>query len=173
MNNPSPPRRGPHRLAFAIVGSLIVGFLLPLVFVLVPAGGTGEGRVTGAALLGWGIGWAMLAGLSIRFTREPQRWAFVPAVALGVPGLILVALAPGDRAMEALAWLWPVPVLVLAAWLLLRARRNVPGASRRLLYPVIAVLALLAVGGGAERLVEAVESGRSPADGELVEPSPT
>ncbi len=43
--------------------------------------------MTGAALLGWGIGWALIALLSLRFTDEPQRWALVPAGILGVTGL--------------------------------------------------------------------------------------
>ena len=71
--------------------------------------------------------------------------------------------------MDLLAWVWPVPVLVLAVWLILRVRRDVPGRSRWLLYPVVGVLALLAVGGAVETVIEATDGGRSADGGELVD----
>ena len=71
--------------------------------------------------------------------------------------------------MDLLAWVWPVPVLVLAVWLILRVRRDVQGRSRWLLYPVVGVLALLAVGGAVETVIEATDGGRSADGGELVD----
>jgi hypothetical protein len=143
--------RLPRRRQFLVVTvSLIVGFLLPIVLALGPAAGGGESRMTGAALLGWGIGWALIAALSIRFTDSRQRWALVPAVTLGVTGVALIAFAAGAGVMDVLAWVWPVAVLVLAVWIIQRVRRDVQGRSRWLLYPVVGVLALLAVGGAAE-----------------------
>ena len=163
-------RRTPSRRLFPVVAaSLIVGFLLPIVLALGPASGGGESRMTGAALLGWGIGWALIAFLSIRFTDQPQRWALVPAGILGVTGIALIAFAPGATVMDLLAWVWPVPVLVLAVWLILRVRRDVQGRSRWLLYPVVGVLALLAVGGAVETVIEATDGGRSAVGGELVD----
>ncbi len=162
-------RRSPsHRLFPMVAASLIVGFLLPVILALGPASGGGESRMTGAALLGWGIGWALLAALTIRFTDRPQRWALVPAGILGVTGLALIAFAPGAPVMDLLAWVWPVPVLLLAAWLTLRVRRDVEGRSRWLLYPVVGVLALLAVGGAVETVIEATDGSASLASGKLV-----
>ena len=162
--------RTPSRRLFLVVaGSLVVGFLLPIVLALGPAAGGGESRMTGAGLLGWGIGWALIALLSIRYTDQPQRWALVPAGILGVTGIALIAFAPGMPRMNLLAWLWPVPVLLLAVWLAIRVRRNVQGRTRWLLYPVVGVLALLAVGGAVETVIEASEGGRSADGGELVD----
>jgi pimeloyl-ACP methyl ester carboxylesterase len=48
-------------------------------------------------------------------------------------------------------------------------RREVPGRSRWLLYPVVGVLALLAVGGTVETVTEATDGGRSAVGGELVD----
>ncbi len=156
-------------LLLAVATSLIVGFLLPVVLALGPAAGGGESRMTGAALLGWGIGWALIALLSTRFTDRPQRWALVPAGILGVTGIALIAFAPGATVMDQLAWVWPVPVLVLGMWLILRVRRDVQGRSRWLLFPVVGVLALLAVGGAAETVIEATDGGRTADGGELVD----
>ncbi len=158
-----------HRLFPLVAASLILGFLLPVVLALGPASGGGESRMTGAALLGWGIGWTLIALLSIRYTDQPQRWAVVPAGSLGVTGIALIAFAPGAPVMDLLAWVWPVPVFVLAAWLILRVRRNVPGRSRCLLYPVVGVLALLAVGAAMEKVTDATDGGRSVVGGELVD----
>lgn len=163
-------RRSPsHRLFPMVAASLIVGFLLPVILALGPASGGGESRMTGAALLGWGIGWALIAVLSIRYTDQEQRWAFVPAVTLGTTGMALITFAPGAKVMDLLAWVWPVPVLLLAAWLILRVRRDVSGQSRWLLYPVVGVLALLAVGGAVETVIEVTDGGRSAIGGELVD----
>ena len=162
--------RTPSRRFFpAVAASLVAGLLLPLVLALGPAVGGGESRATGAVLLGWGIGWALLAVLSSRFTDRPQRWALVPAGILGVTGFALIALAPGAQVMDLLAWVWPIPVLALAAWLLQRVRRDVPGRSRWLLYPVVGALAMLAVGGAMETVIEATDGGAASAAGELVD----
>jgi pimeloyl-ACP methyl ester carboxylesterase len=163
-------RRTPSRRLFPVVaGSLVAGFLLPFVLALGPATGGGESRMTGAGLLGWGIGWALIAILARRFTDQREPWALVPAVVLGASGLALIVLAPGTRVLDVLAWVWPAPVLVLAAWLVLRVRRDVPGRSRWLLYPVVAALAMLAVGGAAETVMQANDRGASLTDGELVD----
>ena len=157
-----------HRLFPLVAASLIVGFLLPVLLALGPASGGGESRMTGAALLGWGIGWALIALLSIRLTDRPQRWALVPAGILGLTGIALIAVAPGATVMDVLAWVWPVPVLVLAVWLIVRVRRDVQGRSRWLLYPVVGVLALLAVGGALETVIESTDDGASLTGGKLI-----
>jgi pimeloyl-ACP methyl ester carboxylesterase len=166
LNARRPPTR---RHVFVVAASLVVGFLFPVVLALGPAAGGGESRMTGAALLGWGIGWALIAILSIRFTDQPHRWALVPAGILGVTGIALIAVAPGAAVMDLLAWVWPVPILVLAIWLILRVRRDVQGRSRWLLYPVVGVLALLAVGGAVETVIEATDGGRTAIGGELID----
>lgn len=169
MTAPNPSRSPSHRLLPIVAVSLTVGFVLPVLLALGPASGGGESRMAGAALLGWGIGWGLIASLSIRLTPQGQRWARVPAAIFGVTGSALIALAPGAPVMDLLAWVWPVPLLVLAAWLALRVRRGVTGRSRWLLYPVLGVLALLAVGGALEAVVEATDDSRSTAGGELVD----
>ncbi len=169
MTSSNEQRKSSRALFPLVFASLTAGFLLPLVLALGPASGGGESRMTGAALAGWGIGWALIALLSIRFTNEPQRWALVPAGILGVTGIALIAFAPGAGVMDMLAWVWPVAVLVLAVWVVQRVRREVQGRSRWLLYPVAGVLALLAVGGATERVVEAADGAPSTAGGELVD----
>jgi pimeloyl-ACP methyl ester carboxylesterase len=140
------PRRGPIR--WIVATSLGVGLVAALVLVLVVFAGAREHVVTGSALLGFALGWALLAILSIRLTTQPQRWAFVPAAGMAATGLGLLVLAPGDGGLTAAGWVWPAVLLALAVWMAVRIRRDLAaGCGRRLLFPVVVVMAVAAVGG--------------------------
>ena len=43
-------------------------------------------ELTGAVLCGFALGWAILGALSLRFTDQPQRWAWTPAVVMASVG---------------------------------------------------------------------------------------
>jgi pimeloyl-ACP methyl ester carboxylesterase len=129
-------------------------------------GGAPEHVVTGSALLALALGWALLAVLSSRWTPWPQRWALVPAVAMAVVGAGLLLLAPGDAALTAAGWIWPPLLLALAGWCAVRARRSMPGRARIwVLYPVLAALAVGALGGGYETVRLALDRSAYPAPG--------
>jgi pimeloyl-ACP methyl ester carboxylesterase len=143
------PRRGPIRRIIA--ASLVTGAVLAAVLPLLVFAGAREPVITGAALLGFAAGWALLAVLSARMTDQPQRWAWVPAAGLGATGLGLLIVTPDDRVLTAAGWAWPPLLLALAAWTVLRIRRSlVAGSGRWLLYPVVALMAAAAVGGAVE-----------------------
>jgi len=99
LSDPPPradPTGGPHRrpgrrrIGPIVAGSLVTGFVAAAAFVAAPFVGTRENVVTGAALLGFALGWALLAVMSIWRSDQPQRWAFVPAVFKAVAGVVLV-----------------------------------------------------------------------------------
>jgi pimeloyl-ACP methyl ester carboxylesterase len=159
-------RRGPLR--WVIAGSLVTGAVLAAVLPLVVFAGAPEPVITGSALLGFAAGWAVLAALSARVTDQPQRWAWVPAAALGATGLALLVLTPDDRVLTAAGWVWPPLLLALAAWTLLRIRRTL-AAGRWLLYPVVAVMAAAAVGGAVETVGLAQDQHASAMPGRLVD----
>jgi peptidoglycan/LPS O-acetylase OafA/YrhL len=87
------PRRGP--IGWIVAGSLVVGAAAAAVLVWFAFAGAREHVITGAALLGFALGWALLALMSARWTRQPQRWALVPAAVLAVISVALLLLAPG------------------------------------------------------------------------------
>jgi pimeloyl-ACP methyl ester carboxylesterase len=145
------PRTGPIRSVIA--GSLFTGLVLAAVLTLVVFGSGSEAVITGSALLGFAAGWALLAVLSNRMTSQPQRWAWVPAAALGATGVGLLVTAPDDGALTAAGWVWPPLLLALAVWMGIRVRRSLAaGSGRWLLYPVVAVTAAAAVGGAVETI---------------------
>jgi pimeloyl-ACP methyl ester carboxylesterase len=162
------PARG-RRVALIIAGSLLAGFVAAIVLVVGPMAGGAEPRITGSVLLAFGLGWGLIAGLSIRYTDQPQRWALVPAALMGIVGLALILLQPSQGVMDAISWIWPPVLLALAVWIVIQTRRAPLGRSRWLLYPVVVVLGLFAIGGGLETILEAVDRGAHPMTGQLVD----
>ena len=70
------PPRGKGR---TIVASLVADVVAALLLVLVVFPGATEATTTGVVLLTFRFGWALMAFLTVRRTRQPQRWAHVPA----------------------------------------------------------------------------------------------
>ena len=166
---PTPPRPEPTgRIGWIVAGSLATGLLIGLLLVAAPFVPPQEGAVTGALLCGFAVGWAMVAVLSARFTAQPQRWAAALAAFMALGGLALIGFGPPAR--EVLSAIWPPALLVMVAWVLVRARRRLPGPTRhRLLYPVLALLALASIGGGYETAAEAADAAAHPPPGQLID----
>jgi pimeloyl-ACP methyl ester carboxylesterase len=149
------PRRRP---AVVVAGSLFAGLAAAVALVAGPLAGGREAVITGGLLLGFAAGWALLAVLSVRYTDRPQRWAAVPAAAMGITAAGLIAVAPGASTLSTLGWVWPPVLLVLVTWMIVRARRRPAGRLQPwLLYPIFAALALTAIGGGYETLANATD----------------
>ena len=115
-------------IGWIVAGSLATGLAAALLLVATPFIPAEENAITGAVLCGFALGWAMLAVLSVRFTDQPQRWAAAPAALMGLGGLLLVGF--GSSVREVLDWVWPPVMLASAIWMIIRARRQLPGRSR-------------------------------------------
>jgi pimeloyl-ACP methyl ester carboxylesterase len=166
QSRPAPGPRG--HIGWIVAGSLATGLVAALLLVAAPFIPAEEGRLTGAILCGFAVGWAMLAVLSVRFTDQPQRWAAAPALVMGLGGLLLVAF--GSRVQGMLSWVWPPVLLALVVWMIVQAHRHLRSPSRRwLIYPVIAILAVASVGGGYETVREAMDGVAHPMPGQLID----
>jgi hypothetical protein len=161
-----PTRRG--RIGLIVAGSLAAGLVAALILVAAPFIAAEENVLTGAVLLGFAIGWALLAGLSVRFTDQPQRWAAAPAAFMALVGL---ALLSGSAAVHGLlSWVWPPVLFALVVWMMVKVRRQVRSRSARwLIYPVLAVLAIASAGGGYQTVRESLEAKAYPPPGQLVD----
>jgi pimeloyl-ACP methyl ester carboxylesterase len=168
-NRPSHPDRGPRgHIGWIVAGSLATGLVAAVLLAAAPFIPAQEPAVTGAVLCGFALGWAMFAVLSVRFTDQPQRWAAAPALFMAVGGLLLVIF--GSPVDQVLNWVWPPGMLVLAVWMLVRVHRQLRSrAGRWLLYPVIALLALAAIGGGYQTLGAAADAKAYPMPGQLID----
>jgi len=118
-------------------------------------------------LLAVALGWGLLAVLSIRFSDQPQRWAFVPAVFLALAGLVSLSGVPALQAT--FGWIWPPVLFALVVWMFLRVRTIRSRGGRWLLYPVLAVLLVSSVGGGYETVRESLDAKAYPVPGQLID----
>ena len=132
----------------AILISIVVGAVLAVAFLLMTAQDGSEPMVTGSVLVAFGLGWALMAYLTGRFSAQPQRWMYVPAASLAGVGLLLALTQPGPSTMDLLGWVWPVALAVLGVWMFIQLRRELRGAGRFLVGGLIVVLLLIAVAGG-------------------------
>jgi pimeloyl-ACP methyl ester carboxylesterase len=150
-----------------IAGTLLGGAVGAAALSLGVFAGATEATITGSVLLAFGAGWGAMAALSAR-AAEPQRWASVPAVAMSAAGLGLLAFRPGDSTLSTMSWVWPVLMLALVVWMSRRIRRST-GSGRRLLTPVVAVLALASLGATYQNVAAARDAHDNPAPGRMVE----
>ena len=150
-----------------IVASVVAGAVAALVLALVVFAGGTEATITGALLLGFGFGWALMAALTVRRTRQPQRWAIVPAVAMGATGTALVVFTPGNQTMTALNWVWPPLMVALTGWIFVQTRRSLTGKARWVLTSVIAVLALASIGATYDNIARTGDQATFAAPGKL------
>src|ERR1044072_7459146 len=95
-------------IGLVVLGSIATGLAVGLLLVLGVFAGGSEPQIIGSALLGLGIGFALLAFASTRRTSQPQQWALVPGAATALVGVSLLTLAPGERFLDLAGWVWPV-----------------------------------------------------------------
>jgi len=149
--------------------SMAAGLIVAVVLVAMPfIPAAREDVLTGVVLLAFALGWALLAVLSTRFSDQPQRWAAAPAMFMAVAGLISLS---GSAAVQAgFSWVWPPVLFGLVVWMFLRVRRQLRSRiGRWLLYPVLAVLMIAAVGGGYQTVRESLDAKAYPPPGQLID----
>jgi pimeloyl-ACP methyl ester carboxylesterase len=156
------------RIGLIVALSMAAGLIAAVVLVAMPLIPATENVLTGVVLLAFALGWALLAVLSTRFSDQPQRWAAVPATFMAVAGLVSLS---GSAAVQAgFSWVWPPVLFGLVVWMFLRVRHDMrSGIGRWLLYPVLAVLMIAAVGGGYETVRESLDSRAYPPPGQLID----
>jgi pimeloyl-ACP methyl ester carboxylesterase len=165
---PASRPRGGARIGWIVAGSLVIGLVAALLLPFAPFIPAEESAVTGGVLCGFALGWAMLAVLSVRFTDQPQRWAAVPALFMALGGVLLIAF--GSTVHRVLDWVWPPALLALAIWMFVCVRRQRRSRiGRWLLYPVIGLLALAAIGGGYATVGAAADARAYPMAGQLID----
>ena len=153
-------------IGLVVLASIAAGLVLGLVLVLAVFAGADEPRITGSALVALGAGFALLAIASAHFTNRPQAWALVPGLTTMLAGVV-VALMPMGRAFDITGWVWPPLLAALVVSSVRGARRSLANRSRRaLLYPALAILSLIAVGGAAGTIMAATSSNPVPTSGD-------
>ena len=156
------------RIGLIVALSMAAGLIAAVALVAMPFIPARENVLTSVVLLAFALGWALLAVLSTRFSDQPQRWAAAPATFMAVAGLVSLS---GSAAVQAgFSWIWPPVLFGLVVWMFLRVRRNMRSRiGRWLLYPVLAVLMIAAVGGGYQTVRESLDAKAYPPPGPLID----
>ena len=128
-----------------------------------------EAAVTGGALAGFALGWAFLAWATTRFTSRPQRWAWLPAALLGTAGVALLALEPGEGAMEDLTWIWAPGFVALGAFIGWNAHRGIRGLRALPVHLVVAATLAAGLGGLFQAAAGDPRTAAGPMPGRLVD----
>jgi pimeloyl-ACP methyl ester carboxylesterase/FtsH-binding integral membrane protein len=156
------------RIGLIVALSMAAGLIAAVILVAMPFIPATENVLTGVVLLGFALGWALLAVLSTRFSDQPQRWAAAPAMFMAVAGL--VSLSGSTAAQTGFSWVWPPVLFGLVVWMFLRIRRDMRSRTGRwLLYPVLAVLMIASVGGGYQTVRESLDAKAYPPPGQLID----
>lgn len=137
---------------------LIGGVVVAQALVLGPVAGAQENVITGTVLLTFAASWTLLATLSMRWTDQPQRWAFAPGSFMALAGAGLLLFAPSGIVIDAFGRVWPPVFLTLLAGTIVRVRRDLHSRSRFwIVYPLLGMYALCSLGGGCETIREALD----------------
>lgn len=138
-----------HRLgrivSTCVVGGLIVGSASVLAG---PLAGAAEHVVTGTLLLAFASSWAALAAISEVRLNEPQRWSAMLAAFMAVAGVAVLVAGSSDTLLTAIGWIWAPLFLALLALVGSQVHRQLRSRTRIVVvYPVLAMYALCAIGG--------------------------
>jgi pimeloyl-ACP methyl ester carboxylesterase len=159
-----------RHIGLIFTGCLIGGLVAALALVVGPVAGAQEHVITGTVLLTFSASWALLATLSILRTEQPQRWAFVLAGFMALAGAGLLVFAPSGVVIDALGWVWPPLFLALVVGTVVRVHRRLHSRTRSwVVYPLLSVYALCAVGAGYQTIREALDRRTYVAPGQLVD----
>lgn len=78
----------------------------------------------GVFLFACALGWVGVFVLSKWLGNVPNTWALIPALVMSVIGTLLLSAGAGERVLEAAGYLWPLGLVVLGAYLMLKAERS-------------------------------------------------
>jgi pimeloyl-ACP methyl ester carboxylesterase len=159
-----------HHIGRIVIGCLTGGLVVALALVVGPVAGAQEHVITGTVLLTFAASWALLATLSILWTEQPQRWAVALAGFMALAGGALLVFAPSGLVIDALGWAWPPLWLALLTGTIVRVHRDLHSRTRSwVVYPLLGVYALCALGGGYETIRESLDRRMYAAPGQLVD----
>ena len=153
-----------------VTGSLVGGLVVALALVLGPVAGAQEHVITGTILL------TLCRELGL--AGDALDAADRAATAMGVRDCQLHGggrrcasrLAPSGVAIDALGWVWPPLFLALLAGTIMRVHRDLHSRSRSwVVYPLLGVYALGAVGGGYQTIRESLDRRLYVAPGQLID----
>lgn len=105
-----------------IPGSVLAGVGLGILLADLPAAGTGDETLGGLFLLGFSLGWALMALLSPLTTERFQWWPLIPGGIIAAVGAFLLLGGFGLQLLTVIGVAWPLILVGIGVYLLLKRR---------------------------------------------------
>jgi len=113
-----------RRIGFLIPGGILSGLGLGVALITGPLAAYSDETTGAVMLLSFALGWVLITPLSAVFTDKLIWWPLIPGGVLGLVGASLLAGENGIRLLQALGWSWPLILIALGVYLIIR--RNTP-----------------------------------------------
>ncbi len=105
-----------------IPGGILSSIGLGIALTEGPLAGLGEPAEGAVFLLAFAAGWLLIALLSTLTSGGFQWWPLIPGGILALVGGLLLAGETGLQVLKVIGYAWPVALIALGAWIILRKR---------------------------------------------------
>ncbi len=111
-----------REIGLVIPGGILAGIALGIYLITGPYAGQIEQNQGGVFLLAFSAGWALITLLSPLTKQSFQWWPLIPGGIIGLVGLAVMRGGAALRLLEIIGYLWPLALVAVGAYLLLRKR---------------------------------------------------
>ncbi len=112
-----------HTFGLVIPGGILAGIALASYLIGQPFATVGETTQGAIFLLAFSTGWVLIALLSLFLTPRFQWWPLIPGGIMAALGALLLAGEAGLRVLQLAGYAWPLVLIALGAWIILRRRQ--------------------------------------------------
>ncbi len=111
-----------REIGLLIPGGILAGIALGVYLITGPYAGQIEENQGGIFLLAFSAGWALISLLSVISKQGFQWWPLIPGAIIGLVGLAIMRGGAAMQLLEILGYAWPLILIAIGAYLLLRRR---------------------------------------------------
>jgi len=111
-----------REIGLMIPGGILAGIALGVYLIIGPYAGQIEENQGGIFLLAFSAGWALISLLSLISKQGFQWWPLIPGGIIGLVGLAVMRGGAAMQLLEILGYAWPLALVAVGAYLLLRRR---------------------------------------------------
>lgn len=111
-----------REIGLIIPGGILAGVALGVYLIAGPFADLAEEDMAGVFMLAFSLGWALIALLSPLTKQKFQWWPLIPGAIIGLVGLALVRGGAALQVLEIIGYAWPLVLVAIGAYLLLRRR---------------------------------------------------
>ena len=111
-----------REVGLMIPGGILAGIALGVYLIAGPYAGQIEENQGGIFLLAFSAGWALISLLSLISKQGFQWWPLIPGGIIGLVGLAVMRGGAAMKALEILGYAWPLVLVAVGVYLLLRRR---------------------------------------------------